>query len=106
MTLPDSTIRQTLLSELKRQSWTHIYNLNVTVTNGVVDLWGYAQSDEERRAIRVAAEDIPGVICQQSPRGQPDICILMQSNCAPLSSNLSGRRRAEVRIALLSEFHA
>lgn len=62
MTLPDSTIRQKLLSELKKQSWAHTHNLGVTVTNGVVDLWGYAQSDDERRAIRVVAEDIPGVV--------------------------------------------
>jgi CBS domain-containing protein len=61
MTLPDSAIRQKLLGELKKQPWTHMYNLNVTVSNGTVDLWGYAQSDDERRAIRVAAEAIPGV---------------------------------------------
>jgi CBS domain-containing protein len=61
MTLPDSTIRQKLLGELKKQSWAHTHNLGVTVTNGVVDLWGYAQSDDERKAIRVAAEAIPGV---------------------------------------------
>jgi CBS domain-containing protein len=61
MTLPDSTIRQKLLDELKKQSWAHTYNVSVTVTNGVVDLWGYAQSDAERKAIRVAAEAIPGV---------------------------------------------
>ena len=62
VTLSDSMIRQKLLSELKKQSWAHTHNLDVTVTNGVVDLWGYAQSDDERRAIRVAAEDIPGVV--------------------------------------------
>jgi CBS-domain-containing membrane protein len=62
VTLSDSTIRQKLLSELKKQSWAHTHNLGVTVTDGVVDLWGYAQSDDERRAIRVAAEDIPGVV--------------------------------------------
>ena len=62
MTLPDSTIRQKLYSELKEQSWAHAHNLGVTVTNGVVDLWGYAQSNEERKAIRVMAEGIPGVI--------------------------------------------
>ena len=56
MTLPDSTIRQKLLDELKKQSWAHTHNLSVTVTDGIVDLWGYAQSDEERKAIRVAAE--------------------------------------------------
>ncbi len=61
MTLPDSTIRLKLLSELRKQPWTHMYNLNVTVKDGIVDLWGYAQSDDERKAIRVAAEAIPGV---------------------------------------------
>lgn len=61
MTLPDSTIRQKLLGELKKQKWAHTYNVSVTVTNGIVDLWGYAQSDAERTAIRVAAEAIPGV---------------------------------------------
>jgi CBS domain-containing protein len=62
MTLPDTTIRRKLLSELKKQSWAHTHNLSVTVTDGVVDLWGEAQSSEERKAIRVAAENIPGVL--------------------------------------------
>jgi CBS domain-containing protein len=61
MTLPDSTIRQKLLDELKKQSWAHTHNLGVTVTNGIVDLWGYAESGDQRKAIRVAAEAIPGV---------------------------------------------
>jgi CBS domain-containing protein len=61
MTLPDSTIRQKLLDELKKKSWAHTHNLGVTVTNGVVDLWGYAASADQRGAIRVAAEAIPGV---------------------------------------------
>lgn len=61
MTLPDSTIGQKLLDELKKQSWAHTHNLSVTVTNGVVDLWGYAESGDQRRAIRVVAEAIPGV---------------------------------------------
>ena len=62
MTFPDTTIRRKLLSELKKQSWAHTHNLSVTVTDGVVDLWGDAQSSEERKAIRVAAENIPGVL--------------------------------------------
>jgi CBS domain-containing protein len=61
MTLPDSAIRQKLLHELKKQSWAHSYNVSVTVTNEIVDLWGYAQSDAERNAIRIVAEAIPGV---------------------------------------------
>jgi len=61
MTLPDLTIRQKLLDELKKQSWAHAHNLGVTVTNGIVDLWGYAESGDQRKAIRVVAEAIPGV---------------------------------------------
>jgi osmotically-inducible protein OsmY len=34
---------------------------NVTVAAGVVDLWGYVESEVERRAIIVAAETIAGV---------------------------------------------
>ncbi|MBY0383359.1 MAG: CBS domain-containing protein [Xanthobacteraceae bacterium] len=61
MTLPDSEIRQKLLGELKKHSWTHTHNLSVTVANGIVDLWGYAESGDQRKAIRVIAEAIPGV---------------------------------------------
>jgi CBS domain-containing protein len=61
VTLPDSTIRQQLFAELKKHSWAHTHHLSATVTNGIVDLWGYAESGEERKAIRVIAEAIPGV---------------------------------------------
>jgi CBS domain-containing protein len=57
----DSTIRDKLLAHLKTQPWAHTALLNVTVRDGVVDLWGIASSEEERRAIRVAAENTAGV---------------------------------------------
>ena len=57
----DAMIRDRLITELKKHSWSRLYKLNVTVTNGVVDLWGVAESELERQAIRVAAEAIPGV---------------------------------------------
>ncbi|WP_024508755.1 CBS domain-containing protein [Bradyrhizobium sp. ARR65] len=60
-TLPDSQIREKLLDELKRQPWSRLHKLNVTVTNGTVDLWGFVQSETERQAITIAAEAIPGV---------------------------------------------
>jgi CBS domain-containing protein len=62
ISLPDTKIREKLITELKKHSWTHIHKLNVTVTNGVVDLWGFVQSEKERQAIRVTAEAIPGVV--------------------------------------------
>jgi hypothetical protein len=59
--LSDTTIRDKLLAHLKGQTWAHTLLLNVTVNAGVVDLWGITRSDAERKAIRVAAESIPGV---------------------------------------------
>ena len=58
---PDTIIREQLFTELKKHSWSRVRRLNATVSNGVVDLWGFADSDVERKAIRVAAESIPGV---------------------------------------------
>jgi len=62
ISLPDTAIREKLIAELRKQAWSHVHKLNATVTNGVVDLWGFAQSEKERQAIRVAAESIPGVV--------------------------------------------
>ena len=59
--LSDSAIRDRLLAHLKQQAWAHTSMLNVTVTNGVVDIWGCTDSDAERKAIRVAAETAQGV---------------------------------------------
>ena len=41
--------------------WARTGLLNITVTDGVVDLWGITNSDAERKAIRVAAECTLGV---------------------------------------------
>jgi osmotically-inducible protein OsmY len=57
----DSAIRDKLLAHLKTQPWAHTGLLNITVTDGIVDLWGLTGSDVERKAIRVAAECAPGV---------------------------------------------
>lgn len=59
--LPDIMIRRNVLEKLKQQSWTSTHRLNVTVANGVVELWGAIQSEQERKALRIAAEAVPGV---------------------------------------------
>jgi CBS domain-containing protein len=59
--LSDTTIRDQLQSHLAAQPWAHTSLLNVTVSGGVVELWGITSSDAERKAIRVAAESAPGV---------------------------------------------
>ena len=57
----DDVIRDTLLAELKRQKWAEASPGNVIVTDGVVHLWGTILSEEERQALRVAAENVAGV---------------------------------------------
>jgi CBS domain-containing protein len=59
--LSDTTIREKLLTELNKRDWAHTALLNATVNGGVVDLWGFVESDAERKAIFVAAEATPGV---------------------------------------------
>jgi len=61
VTLSDTTIRQKIVELLRRQNWAHTYKVNVTVANGVVDLWGAVDSEAERKALRIAAESVPGV---------------------------------------------
>ena len=57
----DATIRERLLAELKRQSWAPVGLIDVVVKDGVVKLSGALTDERERQAIRVAAENIPGV---------------------------------------------
>jgi CBS domain-containing protein len=59
--LSDTAIREKVLTHLNKQNWAHTALLNVTVNGGVVDLWGFVESDTERKAVRVAAEATPGV---------------------------------------------
>jgi CBS domain-containing protein len=57
----DRTIRDKLLAELKAQRWAEVSPANVTVNDGVVHLWSSYSSEQEKRALVVAAENIPGV---------------------------------------------
>lgn len=58
----DRVIKRRLMAELESQPWAPKYNLNVIVHGGVVELWGPVTSEEERKAVRVAAERTPGVV--------------------------------------------
>ncbi|MEX0803321.1 MAG: CBS domain-containing protein [Candidatus Binatia bacterium] len=57
----DSVIRERLIAELNTQPWAPVATIDVFVRNGVVKLSGTVMDDRERRALRVAAENIPGV---------------------------------------------
>jgi CBS domain-containing protein len=57
----DRAIRDRLLAELKAQKWAEVSPANITVKDGIVHLWSSYYSDQEKRALVVAAESIPGV---------------------------------------------
>lgn len=58
----DRTIRQNLLAELKGREWVHTWAADIIVRDGVVHLWvSDDRPEEERQALRVAAENVPGV---------------------------------------------
>ena len=58
----DRTIRQKLLAELQGQEWVHTWAADIIVRDGIVHIWvSDDRPEEERRALRVAAENIPGV---------------------------------------------
>jgi CBS-domain-containing membrane protein len=57
----DATIRDQLIAELKKQRWAPVGLMHVVVKDGVVKLSGALTDERERQAIRIAAENIPGV---------------------------------------------
>jgi CBS domain-containing protein len=61
VTASDTAIRDKLMAHLEQQPWGRRGMVNVTVTDGVVGLWGFLNSEAEHRALRVAAESTPGV---------------------------------------------
>ncbi len=57
----DATIRDALLAELEREPWVPRRSISIAVTDGVVELDGVVFDVRERDALRVAAENVPGV---------------------------------------------
>jgi CBS domain-containing protein len=57
----DATIRLRLIAELRRQPWWRSPPDNILVSYGIVHYWGVIDSEDERDAARVAAENVPGV---------------------------------------------
>ncbi len=57
----DQSVRQQVLARIKAAPWGKPWGINVTVRDGVVDLWGGVLSQEQKDAFRIAAESTPGV---------------------------------------------
>jgi CBS domain-containing protein len=61
LAVSDSEICQRVLAELARTAWAPRAGITVAVDDGVVELDGVIVNDKEREALRVAAENVPGV---------------------------------------------
>ena len=57
----DAQIRERLLAELRKHAWAPVGLIDIAVKDGVVKLSGALTDEREREAIRIAAENIPGV---------------------------------------------
>jgi CBS domain-containing protein len=57
----DGLIRGRLLADLRKQRWANCSESDIVVSDGVVHFWGVVRSEEERKALRIAAENTPGV---------------------------------------------
>nr|WP_205520827.1 CBS domain-containing protein [Propylenella binzhouense] len=57
----DDAIRDALNEELRDEGWIDLTRMNIVVTDGVVHLWGIVKSDEQARALEVAARNVAGV---------------------------------------------
>jgi CBS domain-containing protein len=60
--IDDRRIREALLAEIARQSWATPGEASVIVVDGVVNFWGLVGSEAKRKAMMVAAENVPGVV--------------------------------------------
>jgi CBS domain-containing protein len=65
----DRSIREQITRTFDREGWVTHGPLNVIVRNGVVELWGFVESREERDALRVAAQSVPGVVAVEDHLG-------------------------------------
>jgi CBS domain-containing protein len=57
----DVSIRAQLNEVMTNHQWAPVALVNAIVQDGVVDLWGTITDEREREALKVAAENIPGV---------------------------------------------
>jgi CBS domain-containing protein len=78
-TASDETIREAILAELARQPWAPRRSLTIAVQDGVVDIDGVVFDVRERDALRVLAENVPGVkrVENRLVCVEPDTGILM-----------------------------
>ena len=60
---PDSgALQKAIWDQIKAQSWLKTAFVNLSVKDGVVELWGAVDSHDQRRALAVLVKGVPGVV--------------------------------------------
>jgi CBS domain-containing protein len=59
--LSDERIRRAVMAAMKKEPWTDTFYTMVEVKDGVVTFHGFRRSDAVQKALRVLAENVPGV---------------------------------------------
>ena len=59
--LSDERVRRAVLAAMKKEPWTDTFYTMVEVKDGVVHFHGFRRSDAVQKALRVLAENVPGV---------------------------------------------
>jgi len=63
-------MREAIIAEINENALADV-EINVVVSNGVVSLWGSVDSENQRRAVIVAAENADGVVRVDDHLGLP-----------------------------------
>jgi len=59
--MDDRSIQQAIMAALDKESWAPVARMDLTVLDGVVEIWGTVTSEDERRGVCVIAENTAGV---------------------------------------------
>jgi len=59
--LPDGRIRAAVIAAMRREDWADPFHTHVEVRDGIVEFLGFTPGREVQRALRVLAEQVPGV---------------------------------------------
>ncbi|HVY41993.1 MAG TPA: BON domain-containing protein, partial [Hyphomicrobiaceae bacterium] len=54
-------LQKAIWEQIKAQPWLKSAFVNLAVKDGVVELYGMVDSDDQRRALKVLVERVPGV---------------------------------------------
>ena len=57
----DLAVREQLTDAMQKEKWAPAAMTNIVVRDGIVELWGTVFDERQREALKVAAENIPGV---------------------------------------------